>query len=294
MEVTGDDMNEANPRTDAADDTVDAAEARQLTRRRRELSREQLDKIVAWEHERKLRLADHPSMRVATQEEARQFYYPSGVPNPIVLTWSEELVAAREPFSDRAEEFRVLRSELLAGVLAGFDKPALAVVSPESGDGKTYLATNLAISLSQFAGRTLLIDANLRRPRLHQLFETHASVGLSNLLCGSGYGEAVVRVEGVEGLHLLGAGTVMPDPVQLLQGPRLGVLVQEMLERFDYVLFDTPSNDAGPDARIVTAQAGAALVVGRQGHSRVERLKRLLAQLNLGQSLAAGVVLNRH
>jgi len=277
------DMNDSN-RTSAQ---------RQLIRRRRELSREQLDKILAWERERKLRLADPAELQLATPEEARQFYYPTGVPNPVVLTWSEELVAAREPFSDRAEEFRVLRTQLLASVFSGIDRPALAVVSAEDGDGKSYLAANLAISLSQFAGRTLLIDGNLRRPRLHRLFATDAPVGLSNLLAGSGHGEAVVRIEGVDGLHLMGAGTVMPDPVQLLQGPRLGLLVQEMLERFDHVLFDTPANSMGPDARIITAQAGSALVVGRKGRSRITLLKRLLSQLDLGHSLVAGVVLNQ-
>ncbi|GAB2582989.1 hypothetical protein GCM10027034_13820 [Ramlibacter solisilvae] len=287
-------MNDANRRTEDPEISDTAAENRQLIRRRRDLSREQVDKIVAWERERKLRLAELPtSTRIATQDDVRQFYYPSGVPNPVVQTWPDELVAARDPFSDRAEEFRVLRSQLLAGVLAGVERPALAVVSSEDGDGRTYLAANLAICLSQFAGRTLLIDGDLRRPRLHRLFSLGTPVGLSNLLAGSGQGEAVVRVEGVDGLHLMGAGTLMPDPVQLLQGPRLGVLVQEMLERFDYVLFDTPSNRAGPDARIITAQAGAALLVGRQGHSRVDLLKRLLAQLNLGHSLVAGVVMNR-
>jgi len=290
----GTDMNDKNRRTEEHEISDTAAEAHQLIRRRRDLSREQVDKIIAWENERKLRVADRPTgTRLATQDDVRQFYYPSGVPNPVVLTWPEEVVTARDPFSDRAEEFRMLRSHLLAGGFSGSDKPALAVVSSEDGDGKSYLAANLAVCFSQFAGRTLLIDGNMRRPRLQRLFGLGSQVGLSNLLAGSGHGEAVVRLEGVDGLHLMGAGAVMPDPVQLLQGPRLGVLVQEMLERFDYVLIDTPSNEAGPDARIITAQAGAALVVGRKGHSRVALLRRLLSQLNLGHSLVAGVVLNQ-
>ena len=173
-------------------------------------------------------------------------------------------------------------------------KRALAVVSAEEGDGKTYLVSNLAISFSQFAGRTLLIDANLRHPRLHRLLGTKSEVGLSDLLAGEVKGEPVVPVDGLEGLHFLGAGSAMADPVQLLQGPRFSILLEQMADSFDYVLIDTPSNEIGPDARLIAARAGAALLVGRKGHSRVALLRRLLSQLNMGPSLVAGVVLNQH
>jgi protein-tyrosine kinase len=66
------------------------------------------------------------------------------------------------------------------------------------------------------------------------------------------------------------------------------------VDSFDFVFIDTPSNDAGPDARLIAARAGAAMLVGRKGHSRIELVKRLLTQLNLGPALVAGVVLNQH
>jgi Mrp family chromosome partitioning ATPase len=86
----------------------------------------------------------------------------------------------------------------------------------------------------------------------------------------------------------------MADPVQLLQGQRFSILLEQMADSFDYVFIDTPSNDVGPDARLIAARAGAALLVGRKGQSRVSVLRRLLKQLNLGPSIVAGVVLNEH
>jgi capsular exopolysaccharide synthesis family protein len=179
-------------------------------------------------------------------------------------------------------------------VFSDVDGRALAVVSAEEGDGKTYLAANLAVSFSQFAGRTLLIDANLRQPALHRMLRTKREVGLSNLLAGEVKGEAVVPVDGVKGLHFIAAGSAVADPVQLLQAPRFSMLLEQMVDRFDYVFIDTPSNHMGPEARLIAARAGAVLLVGRKGHSRVASCRRLLSQLNLGPSLVAGVVLNQH
>jgi protein-tyrosine kinase len=266
-----------------------AADARQLVRQRRELAKEEPEHIVAWRRqERDLHLGE-----AAAELRSEQFHYPFNVYGAVVQSFGEELIAARDPFSDRAEEFRSLRGGLLTTVFSGTGKRALAVVSAQEGDGKTYMVSNLAVSFSQFAGRTLLIDANLRKPRLHRVLRMKTDSGLSNLLAGEVQNEAVVPVEGVEGLHFLGAGSAMADPVQLLQGPRFSVLLEQMVDSFDYVFIDTPSNDVAPDARLISARAGAALLVGRKGHSRVSSLRRLLKQINMGPSVVAGVVLNQ-
>jgi protein-tyrosine kinase len=266
-----------------------SADARQLVRQPRELVKEEPEQLVAFRQEHDLR-----SGGAAAELRSQQYYYPFTSQSASVQALGEELVAAREPFSDRAEEFRSLRSALLAPVFSSVDKPALAVVSAERGHGKTYLVANLAISFSQFTGRTLLIDANLRQPALQRLLKTEGEAGLSNLLAGEVNHEAVVPVDGLPGLHFLGARSATADPMRLLQGPRFSILLEQMVDRFDYVFIDTPSNDAGPDARLIAARAGAALVVGRKGHSRVHLMRRFLSQLSMGPSLVAGVVLNQH
>jgi len=264
------------------------ADARQLVRRRGELAKEEPEQIVAYRHEHNVRVRE-----ASAELRSQQFHYPFNVYGTAVQSFGEGLVAAREPFSDRAEEFRSLRGGLLATVFPGVSKRALAVVSAEKGDGKTYMVSNLAVIFSQFAGRTLLIDANLRNPGLHRVLGSKREVGLTNLLAGEVQG-AVMPVDGLEGLHFLGAGSAMADPVQLLQGARFSILLEQMVDSFDYVFVDTPSNDIGPDARLIAARAGATLLVGRKGHSRVAPLRRLLSQLNMGPSLVAGVVLNEH
>lgn len=282
-------MNDVNRGGEDPEADETSADARQLVRQRRELAKEEREQIVAFRHDHYLRFGE-----AAAELRSQQFHYPFNVYGTAVQSFAEELVAAREPFSDRAEEFRSLRGGLLSTVFSGVGKRALAVVSAEKGDGKSYMASNLAVSFSQFAGRTLLIDANLRQPRLHRLLKTNSDAGLSNLLAGEAVGEAVVPVEGVEGLHFLRGGSAMADPVQLLQGPRFSILLEQMTDSFDYVFIDTPSNDTGPDARLIAARAGAALLVGRKGSSRVFLLRRLLSQLSMGPSLVAGVVLNEH
>jgi receptor protein-tyrosine kinase len=267
-----------------------SADARQLMRRRRELAaNEQPDEMLAFRHE-----LDPRSGGVAAELRSRQFHYPLSLESAATQSLPDELIAAKDPFSDRAEEFRSLRRSILETVFSTAYKPALAILSAETGDGKSYIAANLAISFGQFGGRTLLIDANLRRPHLHKLLGTSAAFGLSNLLAGEFKGEAVVAVDGVEGLHLLGAGMARADPVQLLQGVRFSMLLEQLVDRFDYVFIDTPSNDEGADARLIAARAGAALIVGRRGHSRVARMRRFLSQLNQGPSLVAGVVMSEH
>ncbi|HXD41096.1 MAG TPA: CpsD/CapB family tyrosine-protein kinase [Ramlibacter sp.] len=281
-------MNDFNHHGEDRESDRAPADARQLVRRRGELAKEEPEQIVAYRHEHNLRVGE-----VAAELRSQQFHYPFNVYGTAVQSFGEELVAAREPFSDRAEEFRSLRGGLLSTVFSGAGKRALAVLSAEEGVGKTYMVSNLAVSFSQFAGQTLLIDANLRRPALHRVLGTKSDVGLSNLLAGEIQG-AVVPVDGLEGLHFLGAGSAVADPVELLQGPRFSILLEQMVDTFDYIFVDTPSNDVGPDARLIAARAGAALLVGRKGHSRVALLRRLLSQLNMGPSFVAGVVLNEH
>lgn len=280
-------MNDVSHDREGVESDQAAAEARQLIRRPSELAKAEPGRIVAHRSPR--------TGQIAAELRSQQFHYPfHKARGTAVQALGSELVAAREPFSDRAEEFRSLRSGLLATVFSGAGKRALAVVSAENGDGKTYMASNLAVSFSQFSGRTLLIDANLRHPRLQRLLRTNREAGLSNLLTGEVQVDAIAPVEGVEGLHFLGTGSAVADPVELLQGRRFSMLLEQMVDNFDYVLIDTPAYDMGPDARLIAARAGAALVVCRAGQSRVRLLKRLLSQLNMGPSLVAGVVLNQH
>jgi protein-tyrosine kinase len=204
-----------------------------------------------------------------------------------------ELVAAANPFSDQAETFRDLRSQLLMGVL-GVDQPrrALAIVSPNVGDGKTYIAANLAVAFSQLGGRTLLVDADMRTPRQHKLFEIDHAFGLSTVLSGRTERSVVQQVKDLPSLYVMPVGGVPPNPLELLQGPAFGRLIHELLQKFDHVLVDAPAAVHGADARVIAARSGAALVVGRKGRSRMEEMQGLLAKLGKSPMAIAGVIMN--
>ena len=130
---------------------------------------------------------------------------------------SEAVVAAYEPASPQVEALRALRSELM---LHWFSDDAahksLAVVSEARGDGRSYIAANLAVVLSQLGGRTLLIDADLRNPSQHALFGLENRIGLSAVLAGRAGAEAVQRVAELGSLSVLPAGVAPPNPQELL------------------------------------------------------------------------------
>ena len=223
---------------------------------------------------------------------SRQFHYPylaDGERTPI----SRELIAAYQPFSPQVEALRALRGQLLLRLFNAEDTPGkiLAIASPARGDGRSYLAANLAIVFSQLGERTLLIDADMRFPRQHTLFNLSGSIGLSSLLAGRGNGSAIERVAAFLDLSVLGAGPPPPNPQELLSRANFGELLQEFARSFDVVLIDTPAATLSADANAIVGRAGAAILVARQHRTRIAELSAL------GEALAGvrlvGSVLNK-
>lgn len=206
-----------------------------------------------------------------------------------------ELVGLNQPFSMQAEAFREIRSQLMARLYTdsvGQARPGLAVVSPSSGDGKTFFSANIAVSLAQVGGRTLLVDADLRGPRLHELFKLDNKVGLSSVLAGHIDVEVIQSVPDVANLFVMPVGIAPPNPLELIERPVFGVLMRELASRFDHVVVDTPAMMYGVDAQVIAARCGAALVVARKDQSRVSSLQQLVAALSQGPARVAGVILN--
>jgi chain length determinant protein tyrosine kinase EpsG len=263
-----------------------------------ELSDQQIDDIAAYQRKNGVRFGEAAvALRLASRQEvlealSRQFEYTPGFAGREL---SRELVAAADPFSDQAEAFRELRSRLLLEVMTPGAPRAFAVVSPDSGDGKTYTAANLAIAFSQLAERTLLVDGDIRTPRQHRLFEVPYATGLSSVLARRAQAaDTVQAVPGLSNLYVMPAGPVPPNPLELLQRPGLDALMRELLEKYEHVVVDTPAATRGADPRVIAARAGAALVVARRGHSRMAALEKLLAALGRAQTPVAGVVMNEH
>src|SRR3954471_8337481 len=183
-----------------------------------------------------LRLINREDLRSAV---AKQYGLPHLLPGSEDI--SSELVGAYEPFHPRAEEMRALRTQLLIRWSnAQTRHRMLAVVSPGSGEGRSYVAANLAVTFSQLGERTLLIDADLRAPRQHRIFNVPDKIGLAAALSGRGERGAAVPVPVLGGLSLLPAGALPPNPQELLSRTRFGALLKDMQARFDVIIIDTP------------------------------------------------------
>lgn len=263
----------------------------------RSLSAEQVERVLRHQHIQGQRFGEAAvALGLATREDvlqalSRQFDY-AYVPATSQGVASE-LVSLHEPFGPQAESFRALRSQLAMRVfVADGQRRALAVLSPEPGDGKTFTATNLAVAFAQLGGRTLLVDADLRSPRVHTLFGLEGRAGLSDLLAGRSDATVVCQVDAVPSLYVLPVGTVPPNPLELIERPAFALLLRDLMLRFDHVIVDTAAAVQGADASVVAARCGAALLVARRHKARVDMLQDMLATMAGSPAQVAGVFIN--
>ena len=206
---------------------------------------------------------------------------------------SRELVAAYEPFHPRAEELRALRTQLLIRwANARVRHRMLAIVSPGAGEGRSYVAANLAVVFSQLGQRTILIDADLRKPRQHRIFDVPDRVGLSSVLSGRADRSAVVPLPQFGTLSLLPAGACPPNPQELLLRPVLTTLLDELRDEFDVVLFDTPPASLYADAQSLAFRAGSAIVLARKGHTGIAATASTIRVLSDTGTNVVGTVFN--
>lgn len=262
----------------------------------RNLNAEQVERVLRHQREHGVRFGEAAvSLGLATKDDvlmalARQFHYPYVTGGGPAL--SRELVALTEPFGPRAESFRALRSQVIMRVFTEGARRAVAVISPEPGDGKTYCAANLAVTLAQLGGRTLLVDGDMRMPRVHQLFGLDNQSGLSTLLSGRSDRQVIRQVAAVPSLYVLPVGTTPPNPLELVERPAFGVLMNELATKFDHVVVDTPAAVLGADGSVIAARCGAAIIVARRHVARVGMLQELLATMAGSPARIAGVVMN--
>jgi protein-tyrosine kinase len=222
---------------------------------------------------------------------SQQFNYPYTGTNTDNL--AQELVAATSPFSDEAEIFRDLRTQLISSTLhAEGGRPALAVVSPQTGDGKSFMTANLAVAFSQLGGRTLLVDADMRTPRQHSMFGISSASGLSSILAGRSETHVVRPVEALPNLFLLPVGVTPPNPLELVQSTAFMALMAELRSKFDFVIVDTPAASHGSDAKVIAQMCGAALVITRKSATKTAALQKLVASVTKPSIKLAGVILN--
>lgn len=264
------------------------------------LTPEQIEQVLVYQREAGVKFGEAAvALGLVKREDvlwalSQQFHYPYAVNGQNTAT--AELVVATNPFETSAEFFRDIRSLLIGGVLAA-EEPhaALAVCSPESGDGKSFFAANIAAAFSQMGARTLLLDADMRTPRQHEIFGIEdSSKGLSGILAGRSETNVIKPVKALPSLYLLPVGVVPPNPLELVQSAAFDLLLAELLAKFEYIIVDTPAAIHGADARVIAAKCGAAIALGRKGITRVKGMDQLVKSLQKSNIRFAGTILNEY
>ncbi len=209
------------------------------------------------------------------------------------FNFGKDLVVISNPLGRYADALRSIGGRLMsAWVKPG--RNVLAITSAEVGEGRSHVAANLAISLDQAGWRTLLIDADFRKPRQHINFDSPQHPGLSRLLCGFAPDEVVRRIPYLNRLSLVTSGPLSPNPSELLSRSDLAVFLEKAREYYDIVLVDTPAASNFSDAELIAGAAGNALIIVRKNRTRdrsIQGLVNAFASRGIG---IAGSILNVH
>jgi protein-tyrosine kinase len=207
------------------------------------------------------------------------------------LSPGPSLIIAHDPYSQRSELIRSLRTELLMRTSARRGAAIFTILSPESAEGRSQLSAELAIAFAQLGSRTLLVDADMRHPGQHTLFGADNLIGLAQALSDG----SAVRLHGIDGvvqMDLLTCGAPPPNPLELLSGPRFERMVADWRRSYEFVVIDTPPAARYSDALPVASVAGNVLMVGRANSTSFNALTELRRRVDTTNARILGSVLN--
>ena len=203
----------------------------------------------------------------------------------------DQLEIVNRPKSVISEQIRTLRTNILF-TSADVKIKKMLVTSSEQGEGKSTISANLAASFAQAGYRTLLVDADLRKPTQHKIFEQMNVKGLSNLIAGQVLLEETINVNVLPGLDLLTSGPVPPNPAELLGSLAMEDLLIKLSEMYDLVLLDTPPVLAVADSQILGNLVDGSLLVVNSKLTHRDKVVDAKNQMDKSSSKALGIVLN--
>ncbi len=203
-----------------------------------------------------------------------------------------DIVTIKNPKSPIAEAYRTLRTNIQ---FSSFDSTVQAIVITSSGpsEGKSTTSSNLAVVMAENGNKTILIDCDQRKPKLHKLFLTSNNLGLSDLLAGKAKFEEAVQQTEVPNLSLLTSGTRPPNPSELLASTKMKRFVEGLKERYDYIILDTPPVIAVTDAQLLSRYADGCLLVVAASQAERNAAMKAKELLEKVDAKILGVVLNK-
>jgi succinoglycan biosynthesis transport protein ExoP len=208
------------------------------------------------------------------------------------VSYPVELITYGHPKSMLSEAYRSIRTSIL---LSSPEKPPkmIAVTSPNPGEGKTTTVTNTAIALSQTGAQVLIIDADMRKPRVHKIFNHENGTGLSTFLSGHGDLESIIKKSEVPNLFYIPVGPIPPNPSELLGSNLFKKMLETLEARFDHILVDSPPVLGFADAIVLSSSVNGVILTvlgGKTPRWALQRAKEALQQTN---TKILGVVINR-
>jgi len=203
-----------------------------------------------------------------------------------------ELITFAQPKSMLSEAYRNVRTSIL---LSFSEKPPKKIVisSPNPAEGKTTTVINTAIALAQTGARVLIIDSDMRKPRVHALFGEENGVGLSNFLSGNTELKSAIKRASIPNLFYIPSGPIPPNPSELLGSKLFKTTIQFLGEKFDHIVLDSPPVLGFADAIILSTAADAILLVVAGGKTPRETLQRAKDALSQVNAKILGVVINQ-
>ena len=222
---------------------------------------------------------------------ARQFSLPQLAPDDESL--SREVLAAYSENHPTVEQLRGLRSQIIElSSSSTRTHPMVAVLSSNRGDGRSFVAANLAVLFAQLRVRTLLIDADLRNPSQHRHFKLENRLGLSSILAGRTGTEVVHVVPSLPQLYVLTAGAIPPNPLELLSQPTFKLVLEAADAEFKAIVIDTPAADQGADGRVIACSVGSGVLIARVDNTSVALTAKFVQELLWLNARLLGVVYN--
>ena len=257
------------------------------------LKQQDMERVLKLQHEQNLRFGEAAlKLGLVTQADIQhalsfQFEYPYLANDREGL--GQELVAAIAPYGKEAEAFRSVRAQLLLGWFQEGRK-ALAIGSARAGEGASYLAANLAVLFAQLGRKTLLVDADMRQPRQHQIFNLGNSKGLSDILAGRADATIAAPIKSFPALSVLPSGSPPPNPGELLVRPAFATLLNSLENSYDIILIDTSPSEHVSDFQAVSAITGGVLISARRNVSRLSLLELMKEKISLTGAQVIGAV----
>ena len=190
------------------------------------------------------------------------------------------------------EAYKTLRSNTMFALADQDGCKAVLLTSSLQGEGKSITALNLAISFAEAENRVILIDCDLRRPKIARLLDKSSPVGLSNLLLAPSRLEEAITPSGVDRLDVILSGDIPPNPSELLGSARMTALLEQLRRRYDYIILDTPPVNMVTDAAVLAPRSSGVLFVVRAGRSERGQVLQAVEQLRYAQAKMLGFVLD--